>query len=74
MSGPYLSMNDFQTIDDGINALDSAEVVYDPRGGVSGDNCVIVRFTCDDWSKCEKLVRDSPPDLTEDIKMWSAQR
>ena len=37
MSGLYLNMDDFQNIDQAIDALDQAEVLYDPRGGTSGD-------------------------------------
>tara|TARA_R100000664_G_scaffold16042_1_gene24756 strand:+ start:66 stop:350 length:285 start_codon:yes stop_codon:yes gene_type:complete len=68
MSGLYLNMDDFQNIDQAIDALDKAEVLYDPRGGTSGDNLVVVKFTCDSWGALEKFLRCAPD--TDDLRQW----
>ena len=68
MSGPYLNVKDFQDIDRALDALDEAEVLYDPRGGTSADNLVVVKFTCDNWEALENFLRCAPD--TDDLKQW----
>lgn len=68
MSGLYLNMDDFQNIDQAIDALDQAEILYDPRGGTSADNLVVVKFTCDSWGALEKFLRCAPD--TDDLRQW----
>ena len=68
MSGLYLNVKDFQDIDRALDALDQAEVLYDPRGGTSADNLVVVKFTCDNWEALEKFLRCAPD--TDDLRQW----